>query len=584
MIGLWKTKILALFSVVSIVKGVNVTNAIEVETPSGWVKGYNITTEEGQMTRFVQIPYAQPPVGNLRFKKPLPVRKWEGFQGISDEQATWCSQWYYPAPGTKTPRIDEDCLFLNIYVPGRISTDRNLSVMVWIHGGGFVSGAGSLYNPIKLVSKGDVIVVTINYRLGLLGFFTMNDPLASGNNGLWDMIEALRWIQNNIGAFGGNPKSVTIFGQSAGGGAVSFLALIPQNEGLFQRAICQSGMVYSLAVSNRKSEKRTMDFLLERTRCKGKQDVAKTLECLQELPVENITNAVTFMDMLVPLNLTIEAGGFLPSIDGELIKENIGYTKSFDDELYRFFRSIDFMSGTTDGEGVIMLQSITQEVQNYYNFSISEKVPSSLLCEMAAPGYVASVAGNVPELSQEICDFYNITGDTDAKSNKICEFYGDYAFLVPSNILLSIHANGNSKSETFQFLVTRRSPIALIQTPPSWFKGAIHGDELPLLFNVSSIRPISEDELESMKREEKLSDTLIQYWTNFAKFGNPNGDNITEWPSYDVNNKRYIIIDNPIHTSENLKPKATDLLMRITEIGRQRIEPAASSANILHNV
>ena len=514
-----KIQILAVLFLASFVRGSDVRNVVEVKTPTGWVRGYEEMVDDKQVIRFIQIPYAQPPVGELRFQKPRPIEKWENVQGISNEQSTGCSQWYYPIPGTEEMKLDEDCLFLNIYVPGGISTDRNLSVMVWIHGGGFVNGAGTQYNPVKLAAKGDVIVVTINYRLGLLGFFTMNDPLAPGNYGLWDMIEALRWIQNNIAAFGGNPNSVTIFGQSAGAAAVSLLPLIPSNKGLFQRAISQSGMVFNQAFSTRETEKKTMDLLLERTDCKGQEDIARTLKCLREVPVENITNAITFMDMLIPLNLSIEAGGFLPSIDGELFKENMGYPKSFDDDRYKLFRSIDFMSGTADGEGNVLFMSLTPEIQELYNFNVTEKIPARVLCEMNAPVYVDSAVGNVPELSQEICDFYSTTEGTDAQSNKVCEFYADYFFIVPSNTLLSIHAKDNTKTNSFQYLLTRKSPVLFFGDPPSWFKGAFHGDELPLLFDTSRIIPVSEETLQSLEKENELSETVIRYWTNFAKSG-----------------------------------------------------------------
>lgn len=244
----------------------DVVNAVEVKTTSGWVRGYEENFDDGKVFRFVKIPFAKPPIGELRFRPPQPIGEWEKVQGISGAKSPSCPQWYFPFPGFNSSQTEEDCLYLNIYVPGKISTARNLSVMVWIHGGGFIFGAANQYKPQPMVLKGDVIVVTINYRLGLLGFFTMHDPLLSGNYGIMDQIEALRWIHNNIASFGGNPNSVTIFGESAGGMAVSLLTLIPSNEGLFQRAISQSGVVSTVAVAKKEWEIRTKDLFFRKNK------------------------------------------------------------------------------------------------------------------------------------------------------------------------------------------------------------------------------------------------------------------------------------------------------------------------------
>ena len=502
----------------SLVKGDDIINAVEVKTPSGWVRGYEEKLDDNQVFKFLKIPFAKPPVGQLRFQKPQPIEQWENVQGTSELPAS-CPQWHFPLPGFDDLKTDEDCLYLNVYVPGKISKERNLSVMVWIHGGGFMFGAASQYNPVALVTKGDVIVVTINYRLGLFGFLTMNDPLLSGNYGVWDWIEALRWVQNNIAAFGGNPNSVTIFGESAGGMAVSLLTLIPSAEGLFHRAISQSGVVSNFVISKRELEKKNIDLLLERTDCKGREEVAETVKCLQGIPVMNLTNALTMADLQVPLNVSFETGGFTPSVDGELIKENLAYPKSPNDEAYRFFRTVDFMSGTLDGEGNMAYMGMTPEIQGKYDFNVTEKIPKSVLCEMLAPDFVQKTVGNFPELSKEICEFYSTTEGTDVQSNKICEFNGDSVFIVPSNIMLSIHAKDNTKAKTYQYLVTKTSPIPFGGDPPSWFKGAGHGDDIYLLFDTTFYMHLTEDQLQSLKKEKDLSETVIRYWTNFAKFG-----------------------------------------------------------------
>ncbi|XP_048755012.2 carboxylesterase 1C-like [Ostrea edulis] len=553
----------------SLVEGTEVINAVEVNTPSGWVRGYEENYENGQVYRFVKIPFAQPPIGKRRFQKPQPIGEWEGVQGISDTYSPSCPQWDFPMPGVENLENDENCLYLNIYVPGKISRERNLSVMVWIYGGAFMFGGASQYKPQKLVLGGDVIVVTINYRLALLGFFTLNDPLLSGNFGLWDQIEAFRWVQKNIEAFGGNPNSVTIFGESAGGMSVSLQTLIPSNKGLFQRAISQSGVATFFAISKKDSEKKTADMLLEKTSCNDKEDVSEILKCLQKIPVENITNAITMMDLQTPIYMSTELGGFVPNVDGELIKENLAYPGSSDNDIYSFFRTVDFMSGTLNGEGNVVYGSMTPQLQERFEFNVTEKIPKTVLCEMTAPVFVETAVGNSPNLVQEICDLYTDTESDDAQSNKVCEFTGDSSFIVPSNIMLTIHAEDNTGAKTFQYMVTKASPMPFGGDPPAWFKGAGHSDELYLLFDY--LRKIPEEKRKKFADLNLLSENVVQYWANFAKFGNPNSDKLPEWPSYDVNSKRYVILDTQITTGQNLKPEATILLRKIIEKGRQRL-------------
>ncbi|XP_062619323.1 carboxylesterase 1C-like [Saccostrea cucullata] len=549
--------------------GSDVINVVEVKTPSGWVRGYEEIHDEGQLYRFVKIPFAQPPLGDLRFQKTKPIGEWKGVKGISAVNAPQCTQVMFPLPGFDSLENDEDCLYLNIYVPGKISKERNLSVMVWIHGGGFMIGGASQYKPQKLVLGGDVIVVAISYRLGLLGFLTLHDPLAPGNYGLWDQIEALKWVQNNIAAFGGNPKSVTIFGESAGGMSVSLQTLIPSNEGLFQRAISQSGVVSFFCISRRREEKETNDVLLKNTNCTDKGGIAETLECLRGVSAENLTAAVPMMEFEKSFNISFEFGSLVPTVDGELIKENLAYPKSWDDEIYRFFRSIDYISGTLDAEGNSLPLILSEETQNHFNFNVSERVPVSVLCEMLAPTFVNTATGNIPELTKEICEFYTTSEGVNEQSMRVTDFNGDSSFIVPSNIMLEIHAKNNDKAKTYQYLVTKPSPFPFIPELPEWYSGAGHGEELHLMFNVTSDH-VPEETLkkQDLASVEKLSKDVVKYWTNFAKYGDPNSEGLPKWSSFDTVTKKYAILDTPVTEGENLKPDATDLLRKVIEKGR----------------
>lgn len=216
---------------------------VTVNTQCGTLRG----SQEGGLSVFRGIPYARPPVGPLRFRPPQPPEPWGGvrdalrFGPAAPQDAQAMGSMLDLGIG----RTDEDCLYLNVWTPAPDAGGR--PVMVWIHGGAFILGAGSqhLYDGATLARRGDVVVVTINYRLGALGFLPLQDaqgqPLASGNEGLLDQIAALQWVQREIAAFGGDPGCVTIFGESAGAMSCAMLLGAPRARGLFQRAILQSG-------------------------------------------------------------------------------------------------------------------------------------------------------------------------------------------------------------------------------------------------------------------------------------------------------------------------------------------------------
>jgi carboxylesterase type B len=201
-------------------------------TRLGEIKGIQKVVNNGTTVfNFLNIPYAKAPFGNRRFAKPEPFGKWEGTLDAT-KLGKACIQPFDPFKETKYHGFSEDCLQLNIYVPNNISVGAKRSVMVWIHGGAYIFGSGTLYNGTMLAARGDVVVVTINYRLGIFGFLSFNETIARGNYGLWHQILALQWVQDNIEDYSGDPSSVTIFGESAGGFSASLLSLmiIPQSD------------------------------------------------------------------------------------------------------------------------------------------------------------------------------------------------------------------------------------------------------------------------------------------------------------------------------------------------------------------
>jgi para-nitrobenzyl esterase len=249
--------LLALASVLgaSAVLGAPVSIPPPVSTPDGKLQG----VERDGIVAYLGVPYAQPPVGDLRWRPPQKLSHWSGVR-LARQFGNDCMQARRrPARGAQTP-LSEDCLYLNVWAPAGRAPQR-WPVMVWVHGGGFFAGSGSqpLYQGADLAQRG-VVVVTLNYRLGRFGFFAHpallreNPSEPIGNYGLMDQIAALRWVKRNIAAFGGDPKKVTLFGQSAGGASVSDLMASPYARGLFERAIIESGIFANPATSLEQAE------------------------------------------------------------------------------------------------------------------------------------------------------------------------------------------------------------------------------------------------------------------------------------------------------------------------------------------
>ncbi|KAJ8970723.1 hypothetical protein NQ317_018757 [Molorchus minor] len=232
-------KVLLLFLIVSSIQAQD-SDPLLVTLPDGQIRGHELVSLHGNTYYgFQEIPYASPPVGNLRFKEPVPPQNWEGVLNAT-QNTKICLQTSSHQPSGTTPT--EDCLYLNVYTPVKPGSDDGLAVLLWIHGGGFGWGDGTYqyYGPRYYMDYG-IIVVTINYRLGALGFLTTVDGVIPANNGVRDMAAAINWTHTNIHLFGGDPEKITICGESSGSNAVGYLVLSPQTKGLFRAAIQESG-------------------------------------------------------------------------------------------------------------------------------------------------------------------------------------------------------------------------------------------------------------------------------------------------------------------------------------------------------
>ncbi|VDI72706.1 Hypothetical predicted protein [Mytilus galloprovincialis] len=297
------------------------TETTRVNTPSGPINGFKTQNKNTGMNlhEFRGIPFGKPPVGPLRFKKPEPVDKWTDVLDAT-EYGAGCPQTVY-IPDLAPRKISEDCLFLNVYVPGSLDESRKLSVMVWIYGGGLMAGFSSQYDGGWIATQGNVIVITISYRVDILGFFTLDHPAALGNYGLWDQKLALQWVHDNIASFGGNPDSVTLFGESAGGLSASFQSLIPSNQGLVHRIIAQSGVVNRMSIMTKKLiNDRTIE-LAQKTSCPI-NDMFKFVNCLRDKDYSELLEATNIGSFMAQDRIESYQLPYFAVVDGELFHDH----------------------------------------------------------------------------------------------------------------------------------------------------------------------------------------------------------------------------------------------------------------------
>ncbi|KAK3105784.1 hypothetical protein FSP39_005692 [Pinctada imbricata] len=524
-----------LFLVLTILLTWEFINGYTIQTRLGIIEGTESNLPEGKIYVFKKIPFAKPPVGNLRFRKPEPYGLWNTSLDARNF-GPMCQQ-----PQTALP-MSEDCLYLNIYIPREISQTTRKAVMVWVHGGSYLTGSAIQYDGTPIAMLGDVIVVTINYRLGPIGFFSTGDSASPGNYGLWDQHMAFRWIHDNIEDYGGDPNIVTIFGESAGGGSVSFQSLYPGNKDLFHRVIAQSGVATSvgLRADNRVivSEAQSM---LQRLNCSLSTN-EMSIDCLRQLP------AATFL----PEFYIIRTNN--PVIDHDFV---MGYAeKVLEDEtseVYKFFTSLDYMTGSLDGDGQVVVSALLQPtIASLYNINASVGFSFQILCNYFVPILTDLLLPNgVPaSLNSKICAMYKNESSIVTQSNLLVDLYTDAFFTFPAHLSADFHYMRSKRNKsTYVYLMTRVNPIQTILLPGwtyGWMDRASHAMDVVYMFGGRQAFPNTED--------QDFADTLIRYTTNFAKSGNPNGNNLVYWPAYD-HQKNVQILDLRVETISNILPE-----------------------------
>jgi para-nitrobenzyl esterase len=476
-----------------------------VQTSQGAISGKLINA----VRTYLGIPYAAPPVGDLRWQAPQPAAAWSGTRDGTTAGGR-CAQ---PLSEISPESINEDCLYLNVHVPDDIGSGT-LPVMVWVHGGAFLSGSGADYDMSILARKAHAVIVTLNYRVGALGFFRQPELIAqnmSSNLGLQDQQAALRWVQTHIGNFGGDPSRVTIFGHSAGGASMCLHMVSPLSKGLFQRAISHSGpcnLLTDATPASMEAQSVALGVKLGCTEGPGQ------LACMRQ------KSAADLMHGSVPNGNEVKV-----DIRWTPVQDGITITGDPARQVQEGqFNRVPVIWGTTHDEGRLFVASEYHQVTRWFVTRADIDV------------YINRIAGNDAAFAKRLTNSYTFWryGTLDkAFSALLTDYYFSCGAMRDAQAMSRFVPVYN-----YEFT----EPNTPSPTDPLMQLGAFHGADLPYLFQNNTLitKPIGP----LNAAQQKLSDQMVRYWGKFAATGNPNSFLPPYWPAFRTDQPSSLTLDS----------------------------------------
>jgi len=472
-----------------------------IETGSGPVQG---KISQG-VSQFLGIPFAAPPVGNLRWRPPVSPQPWQdtlNTVAYGDTCAQTNTLGVFAAPSAS-----EDCLYVNIFARTDINPGAKLPVMIWIYGGALFDGESDDYDGSKLVKQGNVLVVTFNYRLNVFGFISHpaldDEGHAFSNYGFMDQQFVFQWVRDNITAFGGDPENVTIFGESACGRSVLAHLVSPPASGLFQRAIMESGAGLP-TVSLDTAEAAGVDFATQ-VGCQS-NDPIQTTECLRSLSVEEIQSMAPSYQSRQIL-----------TIDGTILTQPLDSALAAGD-----FNQVPIIAGTNKDENTLFV-------------GLSELTSGSAL---TADGYTDQINSSYGNNAAAVLAQYPLS-DYDAPALAYSAVTTDSGYVCPALRADRLFA---AFVPVYAYEFTDRTAPAFAPAV-SFPYGAYHTSEIQYLFPLYHGAQGTPNELNDA--QQALSDDMVSYWTRFADTGDPNTSSTPEWPAYTGDNPKYQSLELP---------------------------------------
>ena len=485
-----------------------------VSTKNGMVSGFS----DSGVNIFKGIPYAEPPLGDLRWKAPQPLKNWVGVKKCLEFSASPCQP--NPVPFlcwseefiTPPKKLDENCLYLNIWTAAKTKTEKR-PVFVWIYGGGFSSGSAAcaIYDGEEMAKRG-IIFVSINYRVGVLGFLahpelTKEQGKASGNYGIMDQIAALKWVKENIQAFGGDPEQVTIGGQSAGSFSVNALVASPMAKGLFQRAIAESGGLLPNRAQTHLNEAEKLGLIFQ------EKAGVRSLADLRKLPADTL---IKIQQKMGPLRMGL-------TLDDYIIPQNL---------MDRFktgnFNEVPLLTGWVSGDGALAGPAITN----------AEKSQKEALEKYG-------------DKAKIFLEAFPANTDEEAKSSQL-----------QRNLL------GFAGYPSYLWAIFNPKPSYLYQishvpTDKKGFPnyGAFHTSEVPYALHTLHLWKRNWQE-----HDYEVENLLSSYWLNFIKTGNPNGTGLPEWKRFEKTGGYILEVNHTALSKPEYLKKQFDAL-QLTQTG-----------------
>ena len=495
--------------------GQDVTVVTDIGTIVGEVISDSFNGTRITVNRFLGIPFAEPPIRDRRFQRPVKKAAFtEPFHAKT--KSPQCIQNLTLLGSLNVPLQSEDCLHLNILSPvGSTTTIQKKAVMIWLFGGGFQGGGQDMYMSPGLVALNDVILVTLNYRVTVLGFLSTGDPYLPGNYGLWDQHMAIQWVHDHIDKFGGDPTNVTIFGESAGAASVIYQALYDGNQGLFQRVIAQSGSInVEWAFDNDPGTR--FDNMVNKSNCiVGTRH--SVIRCLRNKTTSELRSVLTDTD------------NFIPVLDGTFIK--VRPSDLFQNkterawEIQQLFGKLDLIIGVNSDEAgawVAFFDAILNANYSRFN-SYSHDAFENVIVPMAFSWMQRTLTHNTH--SAVVHQYINWKDPYNARLIRFStlDLLSDMVQNAVAISTANVHADTGGTGRTFFYIYDYQ----LSQMHERWYTGADHREELPLVFAYSNIKEVlsifgaesPEDGVNLTATDILMTRQIMAYWTNFAKSG-----------------------------------------------------------------
>lgn len=517
--------------------------SVTVTTKYGEIKGLitSYPNDSGpfkSVSKFLGVPFAAPPIGELRFKAPQPLKEWSRVREAKKHgPICWQTKMFEAQLRLFTANFSysEDCLYLDVYTP---NVTASLPVMVYIHGGGYELGT-SITSASDVLALQGVVVVVIQYRLGPFGFLTTGDSASPGNYGMLDQVAALRWVKENIKNFGGNHNKVTIFGESAGGSSVSLHLLSPLSKDLVHQVIAESGVDLSpFAVQPTSFGLRFAKELAEKLNCPS-SDHDAMVKCIREKDATDVQKAAALLR-----NKFTDYTTWGPVVDMNFLHDtprNLRESGSF--------MKIPLMVCFTSHEGALFIGDMVNnslELNKNLNGGVSPSLFKSFLTKLAhARNSGKETADLIADAMEFVYTPWPDTNDKYALRSQLVDLIGDYLFIAPSHEVADIH---NRVAPVYMYEFAQRAKTTM--APEPWM-GVVHAENIPFDFGIPLLPKFLPWYSEA---DRNVSLFIVTMYANFARSGDPSARGVT-WDRYNSSHRAYLRVDTDPNMLASFYPR-----------------------------